>query len=740
MRGNNKKACVILESIVLIFIFAITATEGAEWAKIYGRVPTGPLHTGHESALSVQPVSDGGYVVAGFAYDYLPISRPVTGTWILKLNSNGITEWAAELGGVPSSVQPTSDFGCIIAGATADGVYQDPVLTKLSREGKLEWRKVYKSASHLAAVSTQQTEDGGYIVGGWVFINGSIDVWILKLSTAGEIQWQKTYGGLGSDSVNAIKQTSDGGFITVGDSDSFGSHGIWVLKLDGNGQIQWQNLYEADESYSGKSVLQTQDGGYIIGGMAKSIPFVSKLDKNGEIEWQRGYSVSQDNDSSIFYISQQTSDNGYIIAAGSLILKLTDKGDVQWQKAYDGIDLASSSYQTSDGGYIVAGSSGLYTSSSDIYVLKLNDHGDIPNCAVLLEPSVSTTGINLKMKGTDGNSIDIEGNYYDSPGAAYGSQIVENQICNTDETISTPNMPSGPTEGKLGISYTFSVGGALSNLGHPVQYGLLWGDGTGSGWLPVGATSASKSWSKPGTYSVEVRARCSVDNSVVSRHSEMVIDIVVPISLQSPDVQEEFGTCSIYSPPLFSWLVSETFSQFEIQFSKYLSFDDFLRFEVQWPETQLSISLSSWRDILAISEVNSGYIEWRVIGKREDGTTGTSDASSLIIKWNSAGSPSISPTSRKSKPTLTWQTNCNTKFKVWFGSDGSFSKKSYLFQIENPSGEERIISKALTAQQWMRIKMLIKNKKGSTIYWYIESWDELGRFAKTDVMSFNLTD
>jgi hypothetical protein len=29
---------------------------------------------------------------------------------------------------------------------------------------------------------------------------------------------------------------------------------------------------------------------------------------------------------------------------------------------------------------------------------------------------------------------------------------------------------------------------------------------------------------------------------------------------------------------------------------------------------------------------------------------------------------------------------------------------------------------------------------GSTIYWYVESWDELGRYAKTDVMSFVLAD
>jgi hypothetical protein len=38
----------------------------------------------------------------------------------------------------------------------------------------------------------------------------------------------------------------------------------------------------------------------------------------------------------------------------------------------------------------------------------------------------------------------------------------------------------------------------------------------------------------------------------------------------------------------------------------------------------------------------------------------------------------------------------------------------------------------------MRIKKLVKNKSGSTLYWYVESWDGLGRYTKTDVMSFVL--
>jgi len=40
----------------------------------------------------------------------------------------------------------------------------------------------------------------------------------------------------------------------------------------------------------------------------------------------------------------------------------------------------------------------------------------------------------------------------------------------------------------------------------------------------------------------------------------------------------------------------------------------------------------------------------------------------------------------------------------------------------------------------MTVKRLVKNISGSTLYWYVESRDELGRHARTDVMSFVLAD
>jgi hypothetical protein len=84
------------------------------------------------------------------------------------------------------------------------------------------------------------------------------------------------------------------------------------------------------------------------------------------------------------------------------------------------------------------------------------------------------------------------------------------------ETVSVPSILFGPTSGTAGIAYTYSTGGAISSLGHSVQYLFYWGDGTNSGWLPVGQTSASKSWDCSGTYTVTGLARCATNTSVVS--------------------------------------------------------------------------------------------------------------------------------------------------------------------------------------------------------------------------------
>jgi hypothetical protein len=137
-----------------------------------------------------------------------------------------------------------------------------------------------------------------------------------------------------------------------------------------------------------------------------------------------------------------------------------------------------------------------------------------------------------------------------------------------------------------------------------------------------------------------------------------------------------------------------------------------------------------------------GTIYWGVVGTRKDRTIFTTEAHSIIIEPpQPVGNPNITPTSKTSLPELSWQNNCNIKFKVWFGSDEGFNKKNgYSFNIRNPNDNGGIFTKVLASGQWKAIRRLVNDQTGSTIYWYVESWDGLGRYSKTDVMSLVLTD
>jgi Kre9/KNH-like N-terminal Ig-like domain len=105
------------------------------------------------------------------------------------------------------------------------------------------------------------------------------------------------------------------------------------------------------------------------------------------------------------------------------------------------------------------------------------------------------------------------------------------------EVISAPNVLSGPGNGLEKVSYSYSTGGSFSNFDHPVQYLFDWGDGTTSGWLPIGTTAASKSWASGGTYSVKVQARCANHTTVVSPWSTTfpVTIIKTTLSVGSPN-------------------------------------------------------------------------------------------------------------------------------------------------------------------------------------------------------------
>lgn len=238
------------------WVVKLTKYGSVEWQKSLGG-------SGQDHARSIQKTSDGGYIVVG---DSESNDGDVTGnhdmadSWIVKLTSDGSIEWQKSLGGsdydYATSIQKTSDGGYIVAccAGSSDGDVtgnhgsSDSWILKLASDGSTQWQKCFGGSFDDTANSIQQTNDGGYIVAGISYSNnGDIteshgdggDYWILKLSSIGTIEWQKCLGGSGTDWATSIQQTSDGGYIVAGwsnsnDGDVTGNHGnydYWVVKL-----------------------------------------------------------------------------------------------------------------------------------------------------------------------------------------------------------------------------------------------------------------------------------------------------------------------------------------------------------------------------------------------------------------------------------------------------------------------------------------------------------------------------
>jgi hypothetical protein len=285
---------------------------------------------------------------------------------------------------------------------------------------KILWEKSYggKHADYL--MDAKPTPDYGFILAGSSLSkksgnktednNGDLDYWIWKMNEEGELDWQKNFGGTGSDFLQSIALTNDTGYILAGISnsnkgfnkaaDSKGQDDFWIIKLTATGNLEWQKTIGGSAQEKLSTIVQTKDGGYIIGGSSGSEPeerqqsvtnpngathktseyfgnldyWVVKLDNKGKIEWQKTYGgIYADELRSI----EQTFDGGFIIGGYSnspksgnkaddnkgigdyWILKTDAKGEIIWQKTIGGDkdDQLYVAHQTFDKGYILGGNS-----------------------------------------------------------------------------------------------------------------------------------------------------------------------------------------------------------------------------------------------------------------------------------------------------------------------------------------------------------------------------------------------
>jgi len=168
-----------------IYLIKTDALGNDGWTKTYAG---GGLSHGGSVALA----PDSGYIISGWTTVGAAGGKDV---YLLKTDSLGNYDWSKTYGGTGddgsdgySSVQPTSDGGYVVAGWTksfgAGG--SDLWLLKTDASGDTVWTTILGGTGDDEGWSVQQdTSDNGYVVAGFTNSNGGgdFDLWLLKFES-----------------------------------------------------------------------------------------------------------------------------------------------------------------------------------------------------------------------------------------------------------------------------------------------------------------------------------------------------------------------------------------------------------------------------------------------------------------------------------------------------------------------------------------------------------------------------
>lgn len=317
-----------------------------EWQQNYGGAD-------NDIATSVLQTDDGGYIVAGgtVSFDgHVTGNHGLEDAWVLRLDSQGNIFWKKAYGGTlndrAESIQPTSDGGFILSGysQSSNGDLNDNKgefdywVFKINASGNLLWQKNLGGSLSDYAFDAMETTDGGFLVVGSSFSNdgdvpgnqGFYDYFIVKLTSSGSLAWAKSYGGSGEERAYGVALTP-GGAIIAGTSNSangnvpgnFGGYDYWVTKISDDGSLLWSKNLGGSFEDRALAITAKADGGALVSGLSASSnmnvggnygskdAWLINLDASGQMIWEKNLGGTLDDR---FFVVMELVDGGYACA------------------------------------------------------------------------------------------------------------------------------------------------------------------------------------------------------------------------------------------------------------------------------------------------------------------------------------------------------------------------------------------------------------------------------------------
>jgi hypothetical protein len=352
---------------------------------------------GDQFFTKIHPTKDGGFILVGNMENLMhPHGLPVPpyGAVLLKLRADGFVVWQRFLPDVRvEGALETSAGDLVLAGLDR--------LIKLDAQGNLLWTYMLEqseeqSASYYGGLLLRLVEESnGNIV---VEAKGSRTVF----NADGELQSITGYAvPWGSLAYPENVRDRSGETLWAGGGEEFY---YWVGKADRNNG--WLNVFSFPENPTGRMLFiqTTVDGGalmgvpvYVEGGTFDLI--ISRFSGDGSVRWQKVYGAYLDAfygfhafetrsgdfivAGTLRYYRNANDANEGIGAGGIWMLRLDREGNIRWMKLYGGGSRVDDIHELSNGDLIFAGTRG--GDSGDMWVLKTNAQGEIPNCGLALD-------------------------------------------------------------------------------------------------------------------------------------------------------------------------------------------------------------------------------------------------------------------------------------------------------------------------------------------------------------------
>lgn len=204
---------------------------------------------------------------------------------------------------VGSVIAESPDSGLVITSTTFSSP-QQIILNKLSKEGNLDWRSVWRQTAgtgYIGIGDMVTLGDSGYVMLGGASddysFSSPLNALLIRFDENGDTLWTTTFGNTNENFMRRLSVCNNGDLLVTGETLSFGDFRAWLIRVGPDGQLKWGNVYSLAGDCSGIKAIETSTGNIVMIGRSASgvnaTGQIWKLDAIGNVIWGRTYGDSR---------------------------------------------------------------------------------------------------------------------------------------------------------------------------------------------------------------------------------------------------------------------------------------------------------------------------------------------------------------------------------------------------------------------------------------------------------------